>query len=386
MHFFRHVDLRKTDVPNVPKDWGFGAMVESHTLHPFFSLRNAVRHDRLWATWSIRRNKRTIYGPHPAVCFTEMPLAAFIESGEIRAKRGEAMSAYGLMFRKELLFKQGARPVIYGLSSDKALPRGEPQKPRIIPEEILPSVEQYRYVSYSLDSQRSIDWTHEREWRYPYRGSMAPSHDPAKSLNPTQPILPGLDLSLPNLSGIGAVVEEKRQAERLVYDILTKVDRGDLSASQYSHILCLDCLPNNQDLRSPTQVDTAIESSLIRLEPYFSMSHDDSESLAKQFIAMTQEIEYASPKPEYGEFGGCWLWFLDNRSPLVRALVKQRLISVSSNGRYLAILPGFSNSRSLGQREEMTEQLCDRLREEFDIESTYFSVIGFDDPDGIPFF
>lgn len=386
IHFFRHLDLRKKDVPDTPGDWGFGAIAEDYDLHPFFLLRNAVRHNRLWATWSIRGNNRTIYGPHPAVCFTEMPLAAFIESGELRAKRGEAMSTYALMFKKEQLFKQGALPVIYGLSSNGTIPRGVPHKPRIIPEELLPLSEQYRYVSYSLNSSRKIDWTHEREWRYPYRGSMELSHDPSKPLSTTQPILPGLELSLPDFSGIGAVVEKEGQAERLIYDILTKVDRGEFSSTQYSHVLCLEKLPDSRDLRSPDSVDAAVESSLIKLEPYFAMGQGEAQALADRFISIVCEIEAAAPEPEFREFGGCWLWFLDNRSSLVRALVKKELVFVSETGRYLARLNNFSDSRSLSQREEMTKQLSDRLEDEFGVECTYFSVLLSDDPDGVPFY
>ncbi|MGC1528972.1 MAG: DUF4427 domain-containing protein [Phormidesmis sp.] len=215
---------------------------------------------------------------------------------------------------------------------------------------------------------------------------MVPSHNPAESLNPTQPILPGLDLSSSALSGMGAVVEKRGQAERLIYDILAKVDRGEFSATQYSHVLCLDSLPKSQDLRSPDSVDAAIDASLIRLEPYFSMSIGEAQALSDRFIAMVQEVENDAPEPEFGEIGGCWLWLLDNRPPLVRALVRQKIISVSLNGRYLATLSGFSDSRSLGQREEMTRQLCDCLEEEFGIECTYFSVLYSDNPDGLPFY
>src|SRR4051812_46151197 len=90
-------------------------------LSPLFLMRNAVRLDRLWATWSVRRGRRTIYGADPAVCFTEMPIAAFVEAGHARPKRGEVMGPYGLIFPKAAMFSLGARPVIYGLSGMSAL-------------------------------------------------------------------------------------------------------------------------------------------------------------------------------------------------------------------------------------------------------------------------
>ena len=38
-----------------------------------------------------------------------------------------------------------------------------------------------------------------------------------------QDSIPGLELSKPNLSGMGAVVKTQVQAEKLIYDIITKV-------------------------------------------------------------------------------------------------------------------------------------------------------------------
>jgi hypothetical protein len=67
IHFFKSVNPSDDDPPVLPDDWGFASMenIEAR-LSPFFLMRNAVRLGRLWATWSVRRGQRTIYGPDRA--------------------------------------------------------------------------------------------------------------------------------------------------------------------------------------------------------------------------------------------------------------------------------------------------------------------------------
>ena len=116
------------------------------------------------------------------------------------------------------------------------------------------------------------------------------------------------------------------------------------------------------------------------------MSDDEVQSFNTQFAEIVKKIEEEASEPEAGEFGGCWLWLLNNMHPLVRALVRTGRVFVSSDGRYLALLSEFSDDRSLRQRENMTKKLANLLLEEFDIESGYFSVLYYDDPDGVPFY
>lgn len=77
IHFFRNVDLDSGSPVMMPEHMGFQNLYEDTLLPAFFMLRAALRNGRLWATQSIRNNQPTIYGPCPAVCFTEMPIAAF---------------------------------------------------------------------------------------------------------------------------------------------------------------------------------------------------------------------------------------------------------------------------------------------------------------------
>lgn len=139
IHFFRRVELDGGSAPNVPEHMGFGNVTEDTSWSALFMLRCAIRMNRLWATWSYRNGVRTIYGPSPAVCFTEMPLAAFLEVGEVRAARGEAMSQFALVFPKRGMFLMGANPVIYGLDArDAAIPSGKDGIARIMDSEVLP--------------------------------------------------------------------------------------------------------------------------------------------------------------------------------------------------------------------------------------------------------
>ncbi|MFL5111175.1 MAG: hypothetical protein ACJ8DL_10800 [Microvirga sp.] len=59
--------------------------------------------------------------------------------------------------------------------------------------------------------------------------------------------LHGLEIDQPALASLGAIVKTSRQAEQLVYDILTKIDRGDVHETQYDFVLGLDAIPNVAD-------------------------------------------------------------------------------------------------------------------------------------------
>ena len=227
IHFFRRINFLNADVNFTPEGWGPGEIVEDDFVTAFFLLRNTIRLGRLWATWSMRKGRRTVYGPDPAVCFTDMPIAAFIEAGEARESRGEAMSPLALVLPKDRVRAAGALPVIYGLSGTNALPAGDDGEPRIMPTSILPEVEQFRYVT--LGTYGSIDWTHEREWRWPYRGRL-PEFDGTPPADGED--LPGLDLGFP---GMGVIVSTSNQAEKVLHDILVLKDQG--AAGHYSFVL-----------------------------------------------------------------------------------------------------------------------------------------------------
>ena len=373
IHFFRSVKPSDPDTPVLPEHWGFGSMeIWDHPFSPLFMMRNAVRLGRLWAT----------YGPDPAVCFTEMPIAAFIEAGLNRGDLGQAMSPYGLVLPKTAMFELGARPAIYSLS-DRPDVTWKHDGERRISTSQLPLSEQYRYVTYDPSSRQAIDWTHEREWRWPLRDR--PDLDP-EDLPPDMEDLWGLELDRSGISGVGSIVKTSRQGEQLTYDILTKVDRKDIGEDCYEFVLPLDRMPPLAELRNRTALQEAIDSVRIDLARYLKIEPAKASELCGVFAEHVREIERKAPPPKEGAIGGCWLWLLDNQHEMTRALVADGRVCVNKDGRYLVYLYEFSDSRHIWERGEMAEELAKCLNERYGLRSTYFSVLLTDDPDGVPFY
>lgn len=385
IHFFRAVDPCHADTPLLPEHWGFGSIETwDDPFSPFFLMRNAVRQGRLWATWSVRGQRRTIYGIDPAVCFTDMPIAAFVEAGLARAARGEAMSTYGLILPKRAMFAAGARPVIYALSGEVSV-MNRADGARLIAAHQLAPAEQYRYITYDPTAPRPIDWTHEREWRWPLRD--APLPDPeSEGLPPDIGDLHGIELDQPSLAGLGAIVKTGRQAERLIYDILTKIDRGDIDETHYDFVLALDAVADVADLRDRAALEAAIDRGRIDLSSFFQVRKARAKALRAEVVQLVRDVEASAGPPEYGEFGGCWLWITDTTHEVARGLLRTGEITVTSVGKYLLDLHEFSDDRGMRQREHMTLELARRLKQRFGLTATYLSVLGKDDPGAVPFY
>ena len=132
-------------------------------------LLKIITDGHIRASWAFRNGRPTIYGPRAAVCFTEMPLYALVEYAKQRRKDSVRTYAVGVLKRE--LFATGGRPAIYGLSGKHMERRPNGTDYRGWPRYLAPScglaeTEQFRYVAMSMDSQRPIDWSHEREWRW----------------------------------------------------------------------------------------------------------------------------------------------------------------------------------------------------------------------------
>lgn len=132
-------------------------------------LLKIITDGHIRASWAFRNRRPTIYGPRAAVCFTEMPLYALVEYAKQRNK--DSVGTYAVGVLKNELFAAGARPAIYGLSGkhiEQQLNDGSYRRwPRYLASSCgLSETEQYRYVAMSVDPQRPIDWSHEREWRW----------------------------------------------------------------------------------------------------------------------------------------------------------------------------------------------------------------------------
>lgn len=387
IHFFRDIDLESANGIVFPEHMGWQNLYEGTRLPAIFMLRAALRNGRLWATWSVRKNVRTIYGPNPAICFTEMPIAAFLEAGHARWESGQAMSPFAFVFPKETLFQFGARPVISGLSSNTSA-YFDKDGNRLLSEQVLPLSEQYRYIAFDIGGSKKIDWSHEREWRWPYLGDMSDINYHIKEFGTVSEWnqIPGLDFCKWGIKGIGVIVETKAQADLIVSDMLTLVDSAQASPETFSFVLASSLLPAPSQLRDPASIATAITGAMINLEPYFALPDQVCKNYSDRFEELVRQVEAKASAPTYGEFGGCWLWLHDNASPLTRALLRTERAFVSRDGRYLASLHEFSDSRSLREREAMTSQLAEMVKAEFGVSCGYFSVLGSADPSAVPFY
>ncbi|MFA7335713.1 MAG: hypothetical protein WC028_02925 [Candidatus Obscuribacterales bacterium] len=147
-------------------------------------LKQIISTGHLRAGWSFRGGRPTVYGPRGACCFTEMPLNALLKY----VQTGHRMVGnYGIALPKAEVFQRGGRPVIYGTSGNHSedltgpetygIPKESwieeklvaPSWPRILSESCGIGIhEQYRYVATNMGAFGRVDWTHEREWRWPF--------------------------------------------------------------------------------------------------------------------------------------------------------------------------------------------------------------------------
>ena len=102
-----------------------------------------------------------IVGNSPAVCFFDAPIYSICENLHYEHNRNlknsqnhKKYDSFGLMLPKTYVFKKGGRPVIYDKTEDA--------------KQYLPPDKWWRIVNLNYDnSDEYIDWTHEREWRFP---------------------------------------------------------------------------------------------------------------------------------------------------------------------------------------------------------------------------
>ena len=385
VHFTKAVNREQAPSKALPEEWPLGRLVESNEISPFFFLREILRTRRLVPSWSWRKTgssvRRTIYGARPAVCFAEMPLDAFLEAGRARSTRGEHMSPYGVSLQKDALFEAGARPVIYGLREGADFSsRVDDDGARRLPSESLPSSEQFRYVAFDPSRGRSLDWTHEREWRWPTSDTHARLEAWSERSKHA--------LSLDSFEDIGFIVKTERQARLLLHDVLRLVDDERMERNVVTFILVHDRFPDPRTVVDPADAAAAVAESRIDLEPYFSLDDSDAEQLLSTFDELAAEVASELGPVQYpqGELGKCWLWLHDNTSDLARALIGRpvvRTVEISSHGHYLVNVPEFRDDTGLGVRERLMKRLAGLVESEFGTEASYYSVVASDDPDGL---
>jgi len=186
----------------------------------FAVLKKILFDGYLKAGWVIRNYRPAVFGPKPVVCFTEMPLHAFLSYVKNR-NNPNFVNNYGIALLKDEFFNIGGRPVIYGLSSlFKEYKKDDPLRDNGL--RVLHSScgiglnEQYRFVPMELDKPKFIDWSHEREWRWAY------DHKKYE--------LPGLPIWLQNedikFSKIIVIVKNKEEANDIVDKLKEFYDSG----------------------------------------------------------------------------------------------------------------------------------------------------------------
>jgi hypothetical protein len=316
IHFTRGVNMNDDDAPpELAGSWGWGEITEGEPLSPFFLLRSIVRRRQVRSTFSIRGGKPTIYGPYPAVCFTEMPVAAFVQSATERQGRGENISPYAVILPKDQAFRRGARQVIYGASEPvKSVFEG---RVRRLSPAVYGDRELYRYVAYNpAASGWAIDWTHEREWRWPNRSWVEPApmlsdafFAEERERADDRIATDGLNLDGRDFEGIGLVVKSERQVRRLTADILHLVDRGTVGRTLFTHVLRVPDLRGVQNLHDPAVLEEVMAENVLDLDPYFAVS-DDALRNAETRIREIDEALRSAGVEDKGAFpgvSGVWL-------------------------------------------------------------------------------
>lgn len=196
--------------------------------------------------------------------------------------------------------------------------------------------------------------------------------------------MPSLIFNEGQFSDIGVIVNTKIEADLVLCDILMGYDRDQFTP--FSFIFYTEQIDSISRILSPEQEQVEIGKSIIDLTPYISPNVERDNIIYNQFIKILYDIENEYTNIEEGEYGGCWLWFFDSLHILTRALLNKDRIEVNIQGKYLCFPFEFNNSRGLNQREQMTKDLAKRLKEIFNVDCGYFSVLMSDDIDAIPFY
>jgi hypothetical protein len=203
----------RPDVTDYLIHWTHRQNVGEEWFDPLQVLKLIIKDGFLKPTFAPRSRftvggvANTIKGKHPAVCFTEQPLAAFIRSCKAQPAR---YHPYGVAVRKDRLFAYGGRPALYG----------DDQLFRALPEELDYLWARFQPIPESGVAGYPLDFTHEREWRarvnrYHYLGLGTSPGEGVPLLLP-----PSFEASEWVLSLPWILVKEKAEAKELRQCIL----------------------------------------------------------------------------------------------------------------------------------------------------------------------
>lgn len=266
IHFFR--DVERIDLDKLPSFIENPTTFENQKKDAFFFLEQSIRYKLLPTTWSQRENSgNCIYGSTPAICFTEMPIPAFIDTVEYRRTKKEKISIYGLIFKKNDLYKLGARQVIYGLSGgiDYNLITDETGQKKL-EENIIPEKELYRYVPYhpfDENFDNGVDFSHEREWRLPIIVDNGVEDDrefySCKKTEGAINSLPNLKIRKRFVSDIGIIVEIEEDREKIIK--ILKETYQDKEYCPYTYIIVKKSICDIKVLYDFNKLEEFIEKS-----------------------------------------------------------------------------------------------------------------------------
>ena len=348
VHYFDENGIPK-DMSDISRDEEFAIEEDAEA----FSVLKKIVHDGfIRSGWSFRDGKPTIYGPFSAVCFTEMPLYALMEYAKTRGQISDYVGNYGIAFKKKELFAAGARPVIYGLSgvhkeiedsSDEWCKYGM----RVLHKSCgIGLNEQYRYVYTNLDREVPVDWTHEREWRWPLRDSKTG--------------IPGLAFLLSEEWGLQfteilIIVNTIAEQEELLLQIKNQYDSQSLNCG-ISYNMCL--LPALRVVSIEKLSTLSCNTRSVRVDdiptmqmqkmPIINVS-DDIKDLIKKIVPLAKQWgaqaiskfikehpDYKTPPFRYG-----FAYAATNEvSAITQAMLDESIAHTYSDGKYIIYLGG----------------------------------------------
>lgn len=322
-----------------------------------FSVLKKILHDGfIHSSWSIRNGIPSVYGPNSAVCFTEMPLYALVDYARVRGEKSGYVGNYGIAFRRNELYAAGARPVIYGLSGEfkETHNTNDVYQGRLLDSSCGIGVhEQYRYVSTLLPKKYglTIDWTHEREWRWAL---------PNDRLN-----VPGIPFFLSKdyadfFTEVIIIVGTNDEQEEILLHLKNLYDSGCRNTGfdynkkiiSSAKVLSLEAIANEKNIDFHTMKIEDLPMKQLRIMPEFAVS-DDLLSKVKQTIAKASEISVSAVKdylkihPEFDEQKG-WYGFANvctcEVSEVTQALLQIKAAKAYSDGDYLVSVNQYRTS------------------------------------------
>jgi hypothetical protein len=379
-HFFRTVDLLSESSPGfIPEGFWSGCCVDEPYWPALVLLREAVRSHHIWATFGIREGRETINGTQPAVCFSGFNVADLIAVRDGLSPADEHATQYAITFPIRSADQMGAEQAVRGGDLRTFLMK-ESGSRFVTEAEVVSKL--FRYINVQLDFFR--EQPSAPEWRWPYTGNY---HDEVARIEEEGfegNSIPGLDLAQESWSGVGVVVSTEADALRLQYDILSLIDQGLVSQSHFDHLLVCNRLPASLSGLTEAKVKAAVTAACFDFKSCLAMSDEAAIAALKDFSARVFDLERSTPESEVQEVGGCWVYFLDNTHPYVRALVKSGRVVVNETGRYLGKLVELNCDRDLRERQNIVEVLCEQLQEAHSVVCSYYSVRNSWHPDGIP--